>query len=390
MKAPDANEIHCRQGVDALRTQFDNAQGHADTSHRGNGKSREPLILSTTEFVSGFTPPDYLIEGLLQRRFLYSMTAPTGAGKTAITLRICTHVALGLPLAGHQIDCGKVLFFAGENPDDVRMRWIRQMDEMKIAPSDCNVFWRPGGLNLSDHELQRRLNVETKRNGPFVLIIVDTSAAYFTGNDENSNVEMGAHARMLRRFVEVSGGPTVLVTCHPTKNADQGNLLPRGGGAFIAEVDGNLVCLKSAGNHIVELHWQGKFRGPDFAPISFIITPGTTPKLVDSKGRPIFTVTARPISEAEVSEADAAARDRQDRLLEILEAHPRASLADLGRILGWFYRTGEPNKTLVNRTLDALKARSLVKKESGEWVVTQKGGGARKRRSADETAEAAN
>jgi hypothetical protein len=43
-------------------------------------------------------------------------------------------------------------------------------------------------------------------------------------------------------------------------------------------------------------------------------------------------------------------------------------------MLGWFYSTGEPNKTLVNRTLDALKARNLVKKERGEWVVTEKRG----------------
>jgi hypothetical protein len=373
MKAPDPNEIHSRQGANALRAQFDRAQRSGNSRADGYA-GREPLIVPTTEFVNGFTPPDYLIDGLLQRRFLYSLTAATGTGKTAIVLRIGAHVALGLPLAGRQIDCGKVLFLAGENPDDVRMRWIRQMDEMKIAPSDCNVFWRAGGLNLSDNELRRRLNVETKTNGPFKLIIVDTSAAYFTGKDENSNVEMGAHARMLRAFSKVSGGPTVLVTCHPIKHPDQGNLLPRGGGAFIAEVDGNLVCTKVPGTQIIQLHWQGKFRGPDFAPISFTIASGTTPKLVDSKGRPIFTVTARPISEAEVSEADAAARDRQDRLFEILEAHPRASLADLGRMLGWFYSTGEPNKTLVNRTLDALKARNLVKKERGEWVVTEKRG----------------
>ena len=44
------------------------------------------LALSSAEFVAGFTPPDYLIAGLLQRRFLYSLTSPTGGGKTAIAI----------------------------------------------------------------------------------------------------------------------------------------------------------------------------------------------------------------------------------------------------------------------------------------------------------------
>ena len=56
------------------------------------------LIQSSGEFVKDFTPPDYLIDGLLQRHFIYSLTGPTGSGKTAMALRLGMHVALGLPL----------------------------------------------------------------------------------------------------------------------------------------------------------------------------------------------------------------------------------------------------------------------------------------------------
>jgi hypothetical protein len=35
-------------------------------------------------------------------------------------------------------------------------------------------------------------------------------------------------------------------------------------GAFLAEIDGNLIYKKD--DSAIELHWQGKFRGPDFAP----------------------------------------------------------------------------------------------------------------------------
>ena len=73
------------------------------------------------------------------------------------------------------------------------------------------------------------------------LLIIDTSAAYFEGDDENSNVQLGGHASGLREL-SLPGGPTTIINCHPTKNATDDNLVPRGGGAFLAEVDGNLVC----------------------------------------------------------------------------------------------------------------------------------------------------
>ena len=47
---------------------------------------QQRLIQSSVEFVAGFQPPDYLVDGLLQRRFIYSFTAKTGGGKTSIML----------------------------------------------------------------------------------------------------------------------------------------------------------------------------------------------------------------------------------------------------------------------------------------------------------------
>ena len=106
--------------------------------------------------------------------------------------------------------------------------------------------------------------------GPFALLVVDTAAAYFHGKDENDNVQAGSFARLLRSLTQqIPGGPTGFISTHPTKNAAPENLLPRGGGAFLNEMDGNLTCVKR--ELISEVHWLGKFRGPDFAPFSFLI-----------------------------------------------------------------------------------------------------------------------
>jgi len=82
------------------------------------------MILSSRDFVAGFTPPDYVVDGILMRRFFYSLTALTGAGKTAVLLYLARAVATGSAFAGHYTEKGRVIYFAGENPDDVRMRWI--------------------------------------------------------------------------------------------------------------------------------------------------------------------------------------------------------------------------------------------------------------------------
>jgi hypothetical protein len=332
----------------------------------------DTLIQSSAEFVANFTPPDYLIDGLIQRRFVYSMTAPTGAGKTCVALRIAAHVALGLPLDGREVERGKVLFFAGENPDDVRMRWIKLCEEMAVDPNDMDVFFLPGSPPISNDEIRKRINAEAAKHGPFSLLIVDTSAAYFTGDDENSNAQLGAHARMMRSFVNLPGGPAIIVTCHPTKTPNMDNLLPRGGGAFIAEMDGNFVCMKD--DPIVNLHWHGKFRGPDFAPISFKLNPGTSDKMKDVKGRLIWTVTVEPISEGERIKVENAGRSRQDELLRILNAGGLGlSLAEMATKLGWHTKKGEPNKTLVNRTLHSLIKDKLVERKRGKLAFTPAG-----------------
>ena len=75
--------------------------------------------------------------------------------------------------------------------------------------------------------------------------------------------------------------------------------------------DGNLVCIKN--NMTVMVHWHGKFRGPEFAPLHFELQPGTTEKLKDSKGRLISTIIAAPLTENEAAETNETSRRNQNR-----------------------------------------------------------------------------
>jgi hypothetical protein len=180
-------------------------------------------------------------------------------------------------------------------------------------------------------------------------------------------------------------GPTVLVTCHPTKTPNMDNLLPRGGGAFLAEVDGNLVCIKDAATMTVELTTHGKFRGPDFAPFSFKLVAGKSEKLVDSKGRSIWSIYAAPISNEDVEAIKQDGRSDEDDVLHAMLDQPGKSLLELAKILNWRNTHGEPNKQKVHRVMLKLKQAKLVEQDRDDCYLLKPKGKAEAERAPPES-----
>jgi hypothetical protein len=163
-------------------------------------------------------------------------------------------------LGSREVQQGKVLYMAGENQDDARMRWIKLAEEMNFDPSTDQAFWRDGVLKLDNDNIWRILMDDCRNAGPFAIVIPDTTAAYYTGDNENDNVQQEKSWQRLRLFTQqIPGGPTVLVPCHPTKNAPPEALFPRGGSGILGEIDGNLTCVKR--EMIAEVHWLAKWQG---------------------------------------------------------------------------------------------------------------------------------
>jgi hypothetical protein len=304
----------------------------------------------------------------LQRGYCYALTARTGVGKTALALAFAAHVGLGLALGDRDVDKGRVLMFAGENPNDVQARWIAMSQQMDFDLETIDVHFVPGRFKIS--ELIERIRKEMEALGGAALLIVDTSAAYFEGDDENDNVQLGAHASRMREL-RIPGGPCTIINCHPTKNAADDNLIPRGGGAFLNEVDGNLCAKKD--DLAVELHWQGKFRGPEFPPINFMLKSVTHERLKDSKGRLISTVVASYLTDQTQQAMAKAARSDEDLLLEAIGKDGSASISDWAINLGWLSSKGGALKSRVHRVLGRLKKFKFVAEERGKYSLTDKG-----------------
>jgi len=205
------------------------------------------------------------------------------------------------------------------------------------------------------------------------LIIVDTSAAYFLGKDEIDNVEMGAHARMLRTLTDLPGDPCVIPLCHPIKRVETPDqLLPRGAGAMLAELDGNLTLFKNS-DETIELNYT-KMRGAGFEPIQFELKRVNAPSLVDHKGRQIPTIRAIPITESQAQQIKRTKRDVEDRVLRAFLSNPDVTHAEICSANDWLDSKGNPLKSKVTRALATLSKLGFMRKQrDDEWALTDKG-----------------
>lgn len=344
----------------------------------GHNPSDEPAVIrlqSKSEFIGGYVAPDWLIDGILQRRYVYSLTARTGDGKTAVAQLITKLVSMpncGSTFLGrHAVDHGNTIYFAGENPDDLRMRIIADdaKDGRKGATDNCSFI--VGTFEIPAMFAECKAKAAAMPGAKIDLVIVDTSAAYFLGEEENSNAQMGNYARTLRTLTELPGQPCVLVLCHPVKNAaDQTQLLPRGGGAFIAEMDGNLTLWRT--DEVTELWHTGKLRGPGFEPMTFRLEKITCDFLVDKKGRHIPTVRAVAISESDKDDLARTTRSNEDRLLAAM-LEPGRSVEALASACGWTSSGGEAQKSKAHRILKSLEKSGLVRLHRGTYELTDKG-----------------
>jgi hypothetical protein len=331
-----------------------------------------PVVQTSAEFIGGFVPPEYLIDGIVQRRYFYSMTAQTGVGKTSIAMRWMAHVVTGKPIGDKEVQQGAVLYFAGENPDDVRARWLVLTRDMGIDPATKDVHWIVGAKDLNATAQQISDEVAAKSLS-LAYVVIDTAAAYNVGDDENSNTQAGNYARQLRSLTTLPGGPCVVVLCHPTKRAADDDLLPRGGGAFLAEVDGNMAVQKK--DSLLAVSPQGKYRGDTSWVLRYELEViRDHPVLKDVRGRPIASVVARPVGEGAAAVLEKRTDLDMETVLATVDRTPSATPTDLARALGWTFGVkGEPNVNRVKRNLSRLLKDKLVKETIGKWRTTPAG-----------------
>jgi hypothetical protein len=341
-----------------------------DPTYQPPGEAMEAMpaveFKSVSAFCAEYEPISYAVEPFVRSGSLYTLTAKTGSGKTALLINMALAVATGrgADIIGREVTGGRVAFIAVENPDDLRMRIMVAAFILNI---DLNKFAH--NLIILDQRVKPEALVAKLKTlssgGPFTLIMVDTLAAYYDGDDINNNVQAGDFMRRLRPLTRLPGLPSVIVAAHPVKNAANDNLIPYGGGAILNEVDGNLTLNRSAGG-VTELHWLGKLRGVEFEPALFRLDIADSPEVLDVKGRGVQLPVLYPTTAEEGERREQAAGDRKAALLKAMAQQPNGSIRD------WAGAAGI-SKSAIGRNLQALAKAKLAENTFGKWTVTDAG-----------------
>lgn len=366
-----------RQLIDEAHAGLPSAEAAAEVAAAVEAVSpsaggRAARILPAADFMAGFVPPDYVVDGIIQRGRLYALTSPTGHGKTAVALYLGCNVHAGRNIGNIEVTQGAVVFLAGENPEDLRCRLYAAAQAYGV-PAALLPRVLPGNFPMTA-EGAKALKADIDALGCDVaMIVVDTVAAFFAGKDANDNVQMGDYGRNLRILTACRGNPAVLAPAHPVKNAGKESLLPYGGGGFLNELDGNLTLWSEAMGESATLHWQGKLRGADFAPVNFRLFQVKIADLTDRRGRPILSIVAALQTEAEAAAATKQAHTDENTVLELLRRKPGVAISEIASTAGWVSATGVPNKAKVARLLKALKNDKLATQHRGKWIITDAG-----------------
>jgi hypothetical protein len=143
--------------------------------------------------------------------------------------------------------------------------------------------------------------------------------------------------------------------------------------AEVAAIGPFSLVIVDTDDGVVELHWQGKFRGPDFQPLTFQLRQVTHERLKDTKGRLIPSVVAGFLSDAAQEDMAAAARAHENQVLAAYASTPSASLADVARSLGWLTKSDQPEKMKVKRAREKLRSAKLITIERDHVEITEKG-----------------
>ena len=322
-------------------------------------------------FCAQYEPISYAVEPFIRSSSVYTLTARTGAGKTALNIVVALAVATGRgDLLGREVTKGRVAYIAAENPDDLRMRILVAGFNLNIGLGNLGDQLVILDKRMKPEELGAKLKKITAGGG-FSLVIVDTLAAFFDGADLNDNVQGGEFMRRLRPLTQIEGKPSVIVASHPRKNATPEDLVPYGAGAILNEVDGNLTLNKGGGG-VTELHWQGKLRGVDFEPAKFRFDLLTSPDVKDIKGREVQLPVLRPMTDADAESREEVSLNKDVALLKAMLADPA------GSIRTWSEATGI-HASSIKRDLDRLalpRAGKLVTNKLGIWTLTKAGGAA--------------
>jgi hypothetical protein len=314
-----------------------------------------------------------LIDGILETKGLTIVYGPSGSGKTAAVVDKACHIACGLPWRGHHTKRGAVVYFAVENPESTERRvwawqqrhgmsdreWSRRygIGRVPLVVVQTPLTLTPAevmDITLAVREIEADLGL------PVVLVILDTLARSFTGN-ENDAADMGAYVNAAMAIKDVTNGH-VLIVHHTGKDEARG---ARGSSALKAATDHELEVFRYPDNKTRGIHIS-KVREGDSEGKVFAFTLDKVHVGCNDVEREVNTIVAVPCEAPARTKGDGKKAPGTDleRCCAVLEEHGAMSLAALKKKLR--LREGDStNRGAWKRLLDGERGAKLIVRDDG-------------------------
>jgi hypothetical protein len=168
----------------------------------------------------GFTHPQWIIPGFLERDTLSTLFGEPGAGKSFLAIGMGASIAAGIPWHGLKTKKGNVFYIAGEGKNGVMRRIKAWCQYHNVCFESLQLFVSSSPVDLSDEECARAVAkaINFSKTGDPLLVIIDTLARNFGGGNENCTNDMGTFINHLDIHIRRPFSCCVMIVHHTGHN----------------------------------------------------------------------------------------------------------------------------------------------------------------------------
>jgi putative DNA primase/helicase len=276
-KLSDWNDYHQRYGLKAVHS--------ALKPKIKKTKRRRSLFTDLAELTKNISPPDFLIDGIVELDTVGALIGASSVGKSFMAVDMACSVASGAKFADRDVQQGSVLYLTGEGQEGILRRFAGWMQNSGISIAEGNIQISNTTISLDADGASRLLTATDNMDQSIKFLVVDTLARHMIG-EENSNSDMGAFIAAVDKIRE-EHGCAALIVHHTGHSTDKSNRA-RGASAFYAALDFEFL-LTGNKNGSGTIQGTKNREGPLYPMRSFSLVPIELDEIKQDNGEPVTT-----------------------------------------------------------------------------------------------------
>ena len=277
-KPTDWNDLHCLQGLDAVKDQIE----------RVAGPVREKLAFEFSRADSlTLTEIKWIVDDYIEADSLAQVFGDPGGGKSFVSIDIACCIATGTAWHGHQVQKGAVFYIAGEGHNGLARRFKGWELGNGVTLTGAPLFKSHRAAQLYDATeaalVAQSIKTLSAECGHIPSMIVIDTLARNMGGDENSTQDMNSFIQHLDTYLRQDYRCCVLVVHHSgAMDKDRS----RGSTALKGALDAEYKCQLDSGSKTIQFESK-KMKDAEMPPAkNFQITQVDLP-ILDKHNLPV-------------------------------------------------------------------------------------------------------